>query len=267
MHWERADDAIAGGWMARATRLLEDIEEGAEHARLRLAAAHMLLRQGSVEPSAEIAREVVDAGRRLGDRALEGLGLVNLGHAMIALEEGGRGATPRRRGERARPDRIARPRHDRLDLLQLDLRLPEHGRLASSRRMDRGLDAVVRAQLGHRIPGPMPISSRRGAAHARGSSPTPSAMPGKRSRSCSAPPHGQGHPGPAPGGDRRARPQDRPAAECARAGRGAGARRGADRRASRGEGAGRGDTQGARARYRRAGRSTSWPPRWSGCRT
>lgn len=85
MHWERADDAIAGGWMARATRLLEDIEEGAEHARLRLGAAHMLLRQGAVEPSAEIAREVVDAARRLGDRALEGLGLVNLAHAVIAL--------------------------------------------------------------------------------------------------------------------------------------------------------------------------------------
>jgi class 3 adenylate cyclase len=87
MHWERADDSIAGGWMARATRLLEDIEECAEHGRLRLGAAHMLLRQGAVEPAAETAREVVDAARRLGDRALEGLGLVNLAHAMIALEK------------------------------------------------------------------------------------------------------------------------------------------------------------------------------------
>jgi tetratricopeptide (TPR) repeat protein len=87
MHWERADDAVAGGWMARATRLLEDIEECAEHGRLRLGAAHTLLRQGAVERSAEIASEVVEAGRRLGDRALEGLGLVNLAHAMIALEK------------------------------------------------------------------------------------------------------------------------------------------------------------------------------------
>ena len=87
MHWERADDAVAGGWMARAGRLLEGADECPEYGRLRLAGAHTLLRQGEVEPSAEIAREVVDVGRRLGDRALEGLGLVNLGHAMIALEE------------------------------------------------------------------------------------------------------------------------------------------------------------------------------------
>jgi class 3 adenylate cyclase len=87
MHWERTDDAVAGGWMARATRLLEGADECPEHGRLRLAAAHLLLRQGAVEPSAEVAREVVDVGRRLGDRALEGLGLVNLGHAMIALEK------------------------------------------------------------------------------------------------------------------------------------------------------------------------------------
>src|SRR4051794_38468959 len=30
VHWERRDDAIAGGWMARATRLLERLGEGAE---------------------------------------------------------------------------------------------------------------------------------------------------------------------------------------------------------------------------------------------
>jgi class 3 adenylate cyclase len=84
MHWERADDAVASGWMARATRLLERVDEGPEHVRLRLAAAHMLLRDGAVEEAAEIAREVVEAGRRYGDRALEGLGLVNLGHALLA---------------------------------------------------------------------------------------------------------------------------------------------------------------------------------------
>lgn len=91
MHWERGDDAVASGWFARAGRLLEDEGECGELGRLRLSAAHVLLRDGAVEQAADAAREVVEVARRIGDQALEGLALLDLGHARIAagaIEEG-----------------------------------------------------------------------------------------------------------------------------------------------------------------------------------
>jgi class 3 adenylate cyclase len=84
LYWERAEDAVAGGWHARARRLLEGSGDCREYGRLRLAEAYLLLRGGAAEASAQIAREVIDLARRAGDRELEGLGLMDLGHALIA---------------------------------------------------------------------------------------------------------------------------------------------------------------------------------------
>lgn len=84
LYWERRDDALAGGWGARARRLLEQLDEGPEHVRLHLMGIHPMLRDGRVEEAIETARGVVEDGRRFGDRALEGLGLVYLGLSTLA---------------------------------------------------------------------------------------------------------------------------------------------------------------------------------------
>ena len=72
--------AAAGGWMARAERLLEDVDECVEHGRL------MLDRAAWTDDPAvreRDARAAVDIARRLGDRDLEFSAQALLGHAHV----------------------------------------------------------------------------------------------------------------------------------------------------------------------------------------
>jgi tetratricopeptide (TPR) repeat protein len=90
-HYERRNDAVSRGCSARAARLLADEPECAEHglrASLRAAAA---LAQGDLVAARDSAEQARAIGRRLRDRDLEALGLLWLGHALLAdgqIEEG-----------------------------------------------------------------------------------------------------------------------------------------------------------------------------------
>ena len=80
----RGDAAVAGGWMARAARLLEAVEHGPEHGWLALRQGQMAL-YGLHDPQAgeELARTAQEVGARAGDVDLEMAGLSLAGLALV----------------------------------------------------------------------------------------------------------------------------------------------------------------------------------------
>lgn len=83
-HYERRNDAASRGCSGRAARLLADEPECAEHglrASLRAAAA---LAQGDLAGARDYAEQTRTIGRQLHDRDLEALGLLWLGHVLLA---------------------------------------------------------------------------------------------------------------------------------------------------------------------------------------
>lgn len=79
----KARPAIAGGWLRRARRALEDDPESVEYGALRLREAETAHGSGSLEASANAAREVVELGRRLRSPDLEAEALQTLGRVLI----------------------------------------------------------------------------------------------------------------------------------------------------------------------------------------
>jgi DNA-binding CsgD family transcriptional regulator len=78
------NDAAAGGWLARAERLLNDVAPGAEQGWLDLARSE---RARDAEGSARLAEEALAVALRAGDADLELRALAQLGFAEVSLGE------------------------------------------------------------------------------------------------------------------------------------------------------------------------------------
>ena len=76
------NDAAAGGWLARARRLLQDVAPGAERGWLDLARSEQTRDR---EESSRLASEALDVALRAGDTDLELRALAQLGFAKVAL--------------------------------------------------------------------------------------------------------------------------------------------------------------------------------------
>ncbi len=79
----KARPAIAGGWLRRARRALENDPDSVEYGALRLREAETAHGSGDLEASAAAAREVVALGRRLRSPDLEAEALQTLGRVLI----------------------------------------------------------------------------------------------------------------------------------------------------------------------------------------
>ena len=84
-HYQRGDDALVAGWIGQATSLLEGDTECGEYARLLTLSGFGLLRGGSHEGGRDLLVQAVELARRVGDRDVEGLARIYLGHALVNL--------------------------------------------------------------------------------------------------------------------------------------------------------------------------------------
>ena len=83
-HHQRNNDAVLGGWLARAAKLLEGQPECHETGlMLWMHVRGLLLVNNDSAGALEKARELVELAKRLGDPDLEALGLLDQGHALI----------------------------------------------------------------------------------------------------------------------------------------------------------------------------------------
>ena len=83
--------AVAGGWLARAHRLLDPLEPGPEHGWLAFLEGYMAHAAGETARAAEFGRRTVELGRRFDVPDLEMLGLAIEGATLVArahVEEG-----------------------------------------------------------------------------------------------------------------------------------------------------------------------------------
>jgi tetratricopeptide (TPR) repeat protein len=90
-HIVRLQASIAGGWLAKATRALENQAEGPEHALLAATNALLQSATGQLDAAEESARMAFEIGRRSGDADGMALGLVFQGVVLMhrgRLEEG-----------------------------------------------------------------------------------------------------------------------------------------------------------------------------------
>jgi class 3 adenylate cyclase len=88
----RGSFAVAGGWLAKAERLLAGVPESPEHARLLLMhAIAALYAEGDLEKADALLVEMYDLARRVGDRDLQTLALSGQGRVAIKAGEVERG--------------------------------------------------------------------------------------------------------------------------------------------------------------------------------
>jgi DNA-binding NarL/FixJ family response regulator len=80
----RSSWAVAGAWLQRAERLLDDIEPGPEHGWLAFHEGFIAHGGGDTARAAELARTASELGRRLGVPDLEMLGLALEGATLVA---------------------------------------------------------------------------------------------------------------------------------------------------------------------------------------
>jgi class 3 adenylate cyclase len=77
------NNAIAAGWLARATRLLSGLPESKEHGYLARWKAHEALEAGNLEEAEALSTEALEIGMRLGDPNIQALGLMQRGASLI----------------------------------------------------------------------------------------------------------------------------------------------------------------------------------------
>jgi DNA-binding CsgD family transcriptional regulator len=90
----RGELAVAGGWLARARRLLDGAEESLEHGWLWVHEAEQLIAAEDTRSARELGRRAAELGRRLGSTGLEMMGLAVEGLALVTegeVESGLRG--------------------------------------------------------------------------------------------------------------------------------------------------------------------------------
>ena len=93
-YFYRRNDALMGGWLARAQTLLEGEEESREAGMLLWMLIHgALMLGGDADESIRLSEQLVELGRRQSAVDLEALGLLELGHWLIIsgrVQEGSR---------------------------------------------------------------------------------------------------------------------------------------------------------------------------------
>lgn len=88
----RGSFAVAGGWLAKAERLLDGVPEAPEHGRLMLMhAITALFAEGDLEKAETLFDETYELARRVGDRDVQVLALSGKGRAAIKAGEVERG--------------------------------------------------------------------------------------------------------------------------------------------------------------------------------
>ena len=83
-HANRAAMSVAGGWLARAERLLANEEEGIAHGHLALAHGMSALDMGELDTATRQLERAQDIGARFGDRNLEAMALVFKGTVLVS---------------------------------------------------------------------------------------------------------------------------------------------------------------------------------------
>ena len=86
-HANRAAMSVAGGWLARAERLLANEEEGIAHGHLALAHGMSALDMGELDTASRELDRAHDIGARFGDRNLEAMALVFKGTVLVSKGE------------------------------------------------------------------------------------------------------------------------------------------------------------------------------------
>jgi class 3 adenylate cyclase len=86
-HANRAAMSVAGGWLARAERLLANEEEGIAHGHLALAHGMSALDMGELDTASRELDRAQDIGARFGDRNLEAMALVFKGTVLVSKGE------------------------------------------------------------------------------------------------------------------------------------------------------------------------------------
>jgi class 3 adenylate cyclase len=82
-HAKKGAVSVAGGWLSRATRLLESEPEGVEHGHLALARGTAAVMMGQLQPAqGELAR-AHEIATRFGDRNLEAMAMVFEGTTLV----------------------------------------------------------------------------------------------------------------------------------------------------------------------------------------
>jgi class 3 adenylate cyclase len=75
-HAKKGAVSVAGGWLSRATRLLESEPEGVEHGHLALARGTAAVMMGQLKPAQEELARAHEIATRFGDRNLEAMAMV-----------------------------------------------------------------------------------------------------------------------------------------------------------------------------------------------
>jgi class 3 adenylate cyclase len=75
--------SVAGGWLARATRLLENEPEGIEHGHLALSRGTAAVMMGELEPAKKELAQARELATRFGDRNLEAMAMVFEGTIQV----------------------------------------------------------------------------------------------------------------------------------------------------------------------------------------
>ena len=82
-HGKKGAGSVAGGWLSRAARLLENEPEGVEHGHLALAQGTGAVMMGQLEPAQEHLARARDLATRFGDRNLEAMAMVFQGTTLV----------------------------------------------------------------------------------------------------------------------------------------------------------------------------------------
>jgi LuxR family transcriptional regulator, maltose regulon positive regulatory protein len=83
----RAEEAVAQGWLRRATRILDDLDPAAEHGWLAALEAQFALEAGELTEAARLGTRARQLGRDLGITDLEMLGLATEGLVLVTQGE------------------------------------------------------------------------------------------------------------------------------------------------------------------------------------
>ena len=155
-HGKKGSGSVAGGWLARAARLLENEPEGVEHGHLALAQGTGAVMMGQIEPArgAPCARPRARHALRRSEPRSDGDGLP--GDDARHVRPGERGSRAARRGDGRRGGRRARAARDRDGLLRDHPLVPDARRLRAGRRVDDRSESLVRQARRERLPRRLP---------------------------------------------------------------------------------------------------------------
>jgi class 3 adenylate cyclase len=82
-HAKKGAGSVAGGWLARATRLLADEPEGIEHGHLALARGTAAVMMGQLEPARKELARAHELATRFADRNLQAMAMVFEGTVLV----------------------------------------------------------------------------------------------------------------------------------------------------------------------------------------